>query len=81
MGDLDHQNDSNGRKRVKEGRSGRLGGAAKAAVWHIAKVERHGDIRQGMWRRVVHAKQVQGREGGAMQGVVQGRRQCILAGW
>ena len=34
--------------------------AAKAAPWHIAKVERHGDPWQGMLRRVVWGKQVAG---------------------
>ena len=36
--------------------------AAKASPWHIAKVERHGDIWQGMWRRVVYSKQVECRD-------------------
>eukprot|EP00959_Pyramimonas_sp_CCMP1952_P192063 4015780-Pyramimonas_sp.AAC.1 len=30
----------------------RFDSAAKAAAWHTAKVERHGDLWQAMWRRV-----------------------------
>jgi hypothetical protein len=36
--------------------------AGKASAWHIAKVERHGGIWQAMLRRVVHAKQLSGRD-------------------
>eukprot|EP00959_Pyramimonas_sp_CCMP1952_P246792 5158253-Pyramimonas_sp.AAC.1 len=35
----------------------RVDSASKAAAWHIAKVERRGDLWQAMWRRVVRAKQ------------------------
>ena len=36
--------------------------AAKASPWHIGKVERHGGIWKSMFRKIVYAKQVSGRD-------------------
>ena len=40
----------------------RFDSAAKAAPWHVAKVERHGGLWQGMFRRVVWSKQGAGKD-------------------